>query len=111
MERSSYIDSQSIQSLPNNGRNFLDFVTLTPGVSIVQGPDGNEISITGTARQSNGTRISAFSQEQFGGTFGGPIKKDKLFFFAAYDQQVFRQTKQTNPGRIDPVLVFAECAQ
>jgi hypothetical protein len=189
VEQSTYIDSQSIKTLPNNGRNFLDFVALTPGVSIVQGPDGNEISINGqkginnnisidgaddnnpffgeqrggqrppftvnldavqefqvvaegapaefgrsssgfinvvtksgtnhfhgtaheyqkwtglTARQSDGTRISGFSQEQFGGTLGGPIKKDKLFFFAAYDQQIFRQTKQNNPARIDPALV------
>ncbi|MEP6536829.1 MAG: TonB-dependent receptor [Bryobacteraceae bacterium] len=189
VERSTYIDSQSLKTLPNNGRNFLDFVTLTPGVSIVQGPDGNEISINGqkginnnvsidgadnnnpffgeqrggqrppftvnldavqefqvvadgapaefgrsssgfinvvtksgtnklhgtahefqkwtglTSRQSDGTRISGFSQEQFGGTVGGPIKNDKLFFFAAYDQQVFRQTKQNNLARIDPVLV------
>ncbi len=189
VEGSTYIDSQSLKTLPTNGRNFLDFVTLTPGVSIVQGPDGNEISINGqkginnnvsidgaddnnpffgeqrggqrppftvnldavqqfqvvsdgapaefgrsssgfinvvtksgtneihgtaheyqkwtglTARQSDGTRISAFSQEQFGGTVGGPIKKNKLFYFAAYDQQVFRQTKQTNPARIDPTLV------
>ncbi|NYF78162.1 TonB-dependent receptor [Granulicella arctica] len=27
---------------------------------------------------------STFSQAQFGGTFGGPIKKDKLFFFVDY---------------------------
>src|SRR5215469_4592421 len=47
VEQSSYIDNRSIKSLPNNGRNYLDFVTLTPGVSIVQGPDGNEISING----------------------------------------------------------------
>ena len=189
VERSTYIDAQSIRALPNNGRNFLDFVSLTPGVSIVQGPDGNEISINGqkginnnvsidgadnnnpffgeqrggqrppftvnldavqefqvvadgapaefgrsssgfinvvtksgtndihgtahefqkwtglTARQSDGTRISAFSQEQFGGTLGGPIKKNKLFYFVAYDQQVFRQTKQNNLARIDPALI------
>jgi len=151
------LTSSQIENLPVNGRNFLDFVTLTPGVSIVQGPDGNEISINGqkginnnvsidgadnnnpffgeqrggqrppftvnldavqefqvvadgapaefgrsssgfinvvtksgtndihgtahefqrwtglTARQSDGTRISGFSQEQLGGTIGGGI--------------------------------------
>lgn len=28
-----------------------------------------------------------FRTQQFGGSLGGPIKKDKLFFFTAYDQQ------------------------
>src|ERR1700678_3100164 len=28
--------------------------------------------------------INPFSQSQFGGTFGGPIKRDKLFFFRDY---------------------------
>jgi len=31
------------------------------------------------------------NQNQFGGTIGGPIKKDKLFFFASY-----QETRQTN---------------
>ena len=27
---------------------------------------------------------AAFNQDQYGGTFGGPIKKDKIFFFGDY---------------------------
>jgi hypothetical protein len=33
---------------------------------------------------NSGTAINPFSQDQFGGTFGGPIKRDKLFFFVDY---------------------------
>jgi hypothetical protein len=189
VENSTYLDQRSVRDLPNNGRNFLSLVPLTPGVSIVQGPDGDEISINGqkginnnvsidgadnnnpffgeqrggqrpaftvsldaikefqvvadsapaefgrssggfinvvtksgtndihgsaheyekwtglTARLSDGTRLSAFHQEQFGGTFGGAIKKNKLFYFVAYDQQFFTQTKQNNANRISPTLV------
>lgn len=46
-----------------------------------------------------------FAQSQFGGTFGGPLVRDKVFFFVAYDQQIFRETKQTNRPTIDPALV------
>ena len=35
-------------------------------------------------QQSPVTPINPFSQAQFGGTFGGPIKRDKLFFFVDY---------------------------
>lgn len=189
VEGSTYLDQRSVRDLPNNGRNFLSLVPLSPGVSIVQGPDGDEISINGqkginnnvsidgadnnnpffgeqrggqrppftvsldaikefqvvadsapaefgrssggfinvvtksgtneihgtaheyqkwtglTSRLSDGTRLSGFSQEQFGGTFGGAIRKNELFYFGAYDQQFFTQTKQNNPLRIDPVLV------
>ena len=189
VESSTYLNQRSVQDLPNNGRNFLSLVPLTPGVSIVQGPDGDEISINGqkginnnvsidgadnnnpffgeqrggqrpaftvsldaikefqvvsdsapaefgrssggfvnvvtksgtndlhgtlheyqkwtglTSRLSDGTRLSGFAQEQFGGTLGGAIRKDKLFYFAAFDQQFFTQTKQNNPNRIDPTLV------
>src|SRR5215813_8689940 len=189
VEGSTYLNTRSVEDLPNNGRNFLSLVPLTPGVSIVQGPDGDEISINGqkginnnvsidgadnnnpffgeprggqrpaftvsldaikevqvvadsapaefgrssggfinvvtksgtnalhgtlheyqkwtglTSRLSDGTRLSGFSQEQFGGTIGGAIRQNKLFYFAAYDQQYFTQTKQNNPNRIDPALV------
>jgi hypothetical protein len=189
VESSTYLDQRSVRDLPNNGRNFISLVPLTPGVSVVQGPDGDEITINGnkginnnvsidgsddnnpffgeqrggqrpaftvsldaikefqvvadgapaefgrssggfinvvtksgtndlhgtaheyqkwtglTSRLSDGTRLSGFSQEQFGGTLGGPLKKDKLFYFLAYDQQRFTQTKQNNPLRINPTLV------
>ena len=59
-----------------------------------------------TSRLSDGTRLS--------GLFAGAVRrhdrrarssKDKLFYFAAFDQQFFTQTKQNNPNRIDPGLV------
>ena len=37
--------------------------------------------------------VSVLRQNQFGGTFGGPIRKDKMFFFAAYDG-----TRQQSPA-------------
>ncbi|MGB8653058.1 MAG: carboxypeptidase-like regulatory domain-containing protein, partial [Candidatus Acidiferrales bacterium] len=40
----------------------------------------------------------AFNQNQFGGTFGGPISKDKVFFFADY--QGTRSTQGVDTGQI-----------
>jgi len=40
-----------------------------------------------------------FRQHQFGFTLGGPITRDKLFFFVAYDQQLYDEIKQKDPGR------------
>ena len=35
---------------------------------------------------------------------GGPIKHDRAFFFVAYDQQIYDETKQKDINRIDPAL-------
>ena len=40
----------------------------------------------------------AFDQNQFGGTFGGPIRKDKIFFFVDY--QGTRSTEGVDTGQI-----------
>jgi Carboxypeptidase regulatory-like domain/TonB-dependent Receptor Plug Domain len=163
----STLGEQTIATTPVLGRKFEDLLTLTPGVSISQGPDGDEININGqrgifnnisldggdynngffgeqsggqraavditleavkefqvvasganaefgrtgggvvnvitksgtnslhgslfhyqrlaalTANTSDGNPLTNFHREQFGGSVGGPIIKDKLFFFAA----------------------------
>ena len=40
------------------------------------------------------TPTLAATQHQFGGSIGGPIKKDKLFYFGSYEQQRFRAPRQ-----------------
>src|SRR5215203_4092396 len=191
-EGATRIDARSVESLPNNGRNFLDYTKLTPGVSIVQGPDGDELSINGQkgihnnvsvdgadfnnpffGEQRGGQRpaftfnldavqdfvvvsdganaefgrsgggfvniitksgtnqfsgsahyfgkydaLSAdpshtsasgaitgftpdFAQHQFGATLGGPIVRDRAFFFLAYDQQEYNETKQLTRSGFD----------
>jgi hypothetical protein len=166
-ENSSTLDELSVATTPVLGRKFEDLLTLTPGVSITQGPDGDEININGqrgifnnisldggdynngffgeqmggqraaiditleavkefqitasganaefgrsaggvinvvtksgtnaihgagfeyfrteglTAATSDGKPLQDFRRNQFGGSLGGPLIKDKLFFFAA----------------------------
>ncbi|MGE0105141.1 MAG: TonB-dependent receptor [Blastocatellales bacterium] len=36
---------------------------------------------------------AGFTQHQFGGSFGGPIKKDRTFFFGSYEQQILDQAR------------------
>jgi len=45
----------------------------------------------------DGSSVPAFRQNQFGGSVGGPIKKDKLFFFAN-DEELKRSLGQTVPA-------------
>ena len=53
---------------------------------------------------TNGTKYD-FSQQQYGFTLGGPIKKDKAFYFLAFDYQNGESTKQTDPSRIEQRVV------
>jgi hypothetical protein len=194
-EGATRIDQKSVEGLPNNGRNFLDYTKLTPGVSIVQGPDGDELSINGQKGIENNISVDGadfnnpffgeqrggqrpaftfnldavkemvviadganaefgrstsgfvtvitksgtnelkgtahlvvkndslssnpknpdgtsapkykFNQTQTGVTVGGPIQRDRLFYFASVDFQRGRSTKQTDPARIEPRVVDA----
>src|SRR5688572_16029798 len=189
-ELSTQINQRSVENLPINRRDFSRFALLTPGVSIVQGPDGDEISINGQkgiqnnvsidgadannpffGEQRGGQRpaftislesvkefqvvpvgasaefgrssggfinavtksgtnrfsgaaflffrnqslsgqnpdaveaglpVEDFRNYQFGGNVGGPIKRDRAFFFVAYERNDGRSSK---PNFIDPRLV------
>src|SRR5207342_1120976 len=41
------INETTVATTPILGRKFEDLLTLTPGVSVVQGPDGDEITFAG----------------------------------------------------------------
>ncbi|HKR21420.1 MAG TPA: TonB-dependent receptor, partial [Pyrinomonadaceae bacterium] len=168
-EISTTINETAISTTPILGRKFEDLLTLTPGVSITQGPDGDEINFSGqrgifnnvsldggdynngffgeqlggqraaiditleavkefqvvatgasaefgrtasgiinvitksgtnevhgsafyfqrlealTANTSDGKPLDDFHREQYGFTIGGPIKKDRAFFFFAFE--------------------------
>ncbi len=72
-EGATRIDQKSVEELPNNGRNFLEFTKLTPGVTIVQGPDGDELSINGQKGISNNISVDGadFNNPFFGEQRGG----------------------------------------
>jgi hypothetical protein len=194
-EGATRIDQKSVSGLPNNGRNFLEFTKLTPGVAIVQGPDGDELSINGqkgiennisvdgadfnnpffgeqrggqrpaftfnldavkemvvigdganaefgrstsgfvnvitksgtndlngtahvvlkndalssNAKNPDGSEAPKFDSKQYqtGFTFGGPLVRDRVFYFGALDVQKADSTKQTNPARIEQRVVDA----
>src|SRR5690349_12943232 len=168
-ESASTLDELTVSSTPVLGRKFEDLLTLTPGVSITQGPDGDEINFNGqrgifnnisldggdynngffgeqeggqraaiditldavkefqvvasganaefgrtaggvvnvitksgtndihgslfhfqrmealTADTSDGKPLQDFHREQFGGSIGGPIVKDRMFYFFALE--------------------------
>ncbi len=46
----------------------------------------------------NGVKISPSKQNQFGGTFGGPIRKDKTFFFMDYQGTIAASTGTARAG-------------
>src|SRR5438045_5572862 len=72
-ESSTTITDRTVSTTPILGRKFEDLLTLTPGVSIVQGPDGYEINFAGRRGIFNNIRLdggdynNGFFGEQMGG--------------------------------------------
>src|SRR4029077_20395752 len=60
---------------------------------------GKDGALSSDASHLNQTLQPDFRQHQFGMTLGGPIVRDKFFYFIAYDQQVYDDVKQkTRPA-------------
>jgi hypothetical protein len=184
-ESSTTLNETTVNTTPILGRKFEDLLTLTPGVSVVQGPDGDEITFAGqrgvfnnvsldggdynngffgeqlggqraaiditleavkefqvvatgasaefgrtaggvinvitksgtnsvhgslfhfqrlealSANTSDNKPLKDFRREQFGGTIGGPIRKDKAFFFFAFEGIRERLTRANLSDPID----------
>src|SRR5215813_9753736 len=72
-ESSSTLNQTTVNTTPILGRKFEDLLTLTPGVSIVQGPDGDEINFAGqrgifnNVSMDGGDYNNGFFGEQLGG--------------------------------------------
>jgi len=58
-------------------------------------------SFTGNKSEGANLGIGDFSEETYGFTFGGPIIKDKLFFFVNYES--FETTRPSNSQTIDSI--------
>ncbi len=67
------IDRETLNEIPNNGRNFLEFTQMTPGVALVQGPDGDELTINGQKGIQNNISVDGadFNNPFFGEQRGG----------------------------------------
>src|SRR5437764_11723517 len=72
-ESSTTLNEITVNQTPILGRKFEDLLTLTPGVSIVQGPDGDEITFAGQRGVFNNVSLdggdynNGFFGEQLGG--------------------------------------------
>jgi hypothetical protein len=96
-----------VNAITKNGTNELSgslFYYQRPRGFVEAGP---------TLRQPNGSTtaypVGVFEQEQFGFSVSGPILKDKLFFFVAYDAQRLKSPINqvwggNTPVALDPTL-------
>src|SRR5437867_2628044 len=73
VENSTRLPNAAVSRLPNNGRNYLNLTLLTPNVAIVQGPDGDELTVAGQRGIHNNVSVDGadFNNPFFGEQRGG----------------------------------------
>ena len=67
------INRETLEGIPNNGRNFLELTKLTPGVAVSQGPDGDVLTVNGQRGIQNNIMVDGadFNNPFFGEQRGG----------------------------------------
>jgi len=95
------INERTIGSLPILGRKFEDFLSLTPGVSIVQGADGDEISFAGQRGIFNNISLDGgdYNNGFFGEQAGGQRSPIDITLDAIKEFQVIASGAPAEFGR------------
>src|SRR5260370_6927838 len=95
------LGEKTIAETPVLGRKFEDFLTLTPGVSIVQGPDGDEITINGQRGIFNNISLDGgdYNNGFFGEQSGGQRAAVDITLEAVREFQVVASGANAEFGR------------
>ena len=97
----STLDQTTIESTPILGRKFEDLLTLTPGVSVVQGPDGDEITFSGQRGVFNNISLDGgdYNNGFFGEQVGGQRAAIDITLEAVKEFQVIATGASAEFGR------------
>src|SRR5437773_10917273 len=71
----STLNEATVETTPILGRKFEDLLTLTPGVSVVQGPDGDELTFAGQRGVFN--NVSLDGGDYNNGFFGEQMRSEE----------------------------------
>jgi hypothetical protein len=100
-ESSSTLNELAVAETPVLGRKFEDLLTLTPGVSISQGPDGDEININGQRGIFNNISLDGgdYNNGFFGEQPGGQRAAADITLEAVKEFQIIASGANAEYGR------------
>jgi len=100
-EVSNTLNATTVETTPVLGRKFEDLLTLTPGVSVVQGPDGDEITFFGQRGVFNNVSLDGgdYNNGFFGEQVGGQRANIDITLDAIQEFQVIGAGANAEFGR------------
>ena len=95
------LNQRTVETTPILGRKFEDLLTLTPGVSVVQGPDGDEITFAGQRGIFNNVSLDGgdYNNGFFGEQVGGQRAAIDITLDAVKEFQVIANGAPAEFGR------------